>query len=255
MRRRLLIVSIFVALCLGITTYLYLEESPELKRDRHFKKGQEYIAQGKHPEALIMFKNALKADPTFAEANYQMGLVLLQKRDFQQALAKFGRTIDQKPEMTKARYQVGTLYTLSQDIAKANEQLARIKEQEQNSLQVRYLAATIALAEKDPDKAPKELQEALVQAKKGNSPDIARMYVEVGAMLAIKKDSRAAEMSYRKALEIEPGFLPPRVALTKPYVAAGNEAKAEEELTIATKAEAYDADAPEGRPDVEKETG
>ena len=59
MRRRLLIVSIFVALCLGITTYLYLEESPELKRDRHFKKGQEYIAQGKHPEALIMFKNAV----------------------------------------------------------------------------------------------------------------------------------------------------------------------------------------------------
>jgi len=184
-----------------------------------------------------MFKNALQVDPTFAEAHYQIGLVLLQKRDFQQALAEFGRAIDQKPEMTKARYQVGTLYALSQDIPKANEQLARIKEQEQNSLQVRYLAATIALAEKDPDKALKELQEALVQAKKENSHDIARLYVEAGAVQAIKKDLRAAEISYREALEIEPGFLPARVALTRLYVAAGNEAKAEEELTIATSAD------------------
>src|SRR4030095_718573 len=184
-----------------------------------------------------MFKNALQVDPTFAEAHYQIGLVLLQKRDFQQALAEFGRAIDQKPEMTKARYQVGTLYALSQDIPKANEQLARIKEQEQNSLQVRYLAATIALAEEDPDKALKELQEALVQAKKENSHDIARLYVEAGAVQAIKKDLRAAEISYRKALEIEPGFLPARVALTRLYVAAGNEAKAEEELTIATSAD------------------
>ena len=86
MRRRLLAVSIFVPLCLGITTYIYIGESPELERDRYFKKGEEYIAQGKFSEALIMFKNSLKADPTFAEAHYQIGLVLLQKRDFQQAL-------------------------------------------------------------------------------------------------------------------------------------------------------------------------
>jgi tetratricopeptide (TPR) repeat protein len=218
-RRKFIVVSIFIALCLGITTYIYVGESLELKRDRYFQKGQEYMAQGKLPEALIMFKNALKADPTFEEAHYQIGLVLLQKRDFQQALAEFGRAIDRKPEMTKARYQIGTLYALSQDIPKAKEQLAKIKEQEQNSLQVRYLAATIALAEKDPDRALKELQEALVQAKKENSHDIARLYVEVGAVQTIKKDLRAAEITYRKALEIEPGFLLARVALTKLYVA------------------------------------
>jgi tetratricopeptide (TPR) repeat protein len=237
MGRRLLIVSILVALCLGITTYIYLGESPEVKRDRYFQKGQEYIVQSKLSEALIMFKNALKVDPTFAEAHYQIGLVLLQKRDFQQALAEFGRAIDRKPEMTKARYQIGTLYALGQDIPRAKEQLAKMREQEQNSLQVRYLAATIAVAEKDPDRALKELQEALVQGKKENSHDIARMYVEVGAVQAIKKDLSAAEISYRKALEIESGFLAARVALTKLYVVAGNEAKAEEELTVATKAD------------------
>ena len=237
MRRRLLLVSILVALCLGITTYIYLGESPEVKRDRYFQKGQEYIVQGKLPEALIMFKNALKADPTFAEAHYQIGLVLVQKRDFQQAFAEFGRAIDRKPEMAKARYQMGKLSALSLDIPHAKEQLAKIREQEQNSLQVRYLAATIALAEKDPDRALRELQEALVQANQERSHDTARIYVEVGAVQAIKKDARAAELSFRKALEIEPGFLPARVALTRLYVAAGNEAKAEEELAIATKAD------------------
>ena len=111
------------------------------------------------------------------------------------------------------------------------------------------------MAEKDPDKALKELQEALVQAKKGNSPDIARMYVRLEPCWRLRKILGQRKCPTGRLLEIEPGFLPPRVALTKPYVAAGNEAKAEEELTIATKAEAYDADAPEGRPDVEKETG
>ena len=131
MRRRLLAVSIFVPLCLGITTYIYIGESPELERDRYFKKGEEYIAQGKFSEALIMFKNSLKL------------------------WEEFGRAIDRKPEMTKARYQIGTLYALSQNIPLAKAQLAEIGEQEPNSLQVRYLAATIALAEKDPDKALK----------------------------------------------------------------------------------------------------
>ena len=80
MGRRRLVVSVLIAICLGITTYFYTRESSELKRDRYFKRGQEYIAQGKLPEALIMFKNAVKADPTFADAHYQVGLVLLQKR-------------------------------------------------------------------------------------------------------------------------------------------------------------------------------
>jgi tetratricopeptide (TPR) repeat protein len=116
---------------LGITTYIYIGESPELERDRYFKKGEEYIAQGKFSEALIMFKNSLKL------------------------WEEFGRAIYRKPEMTKARYQIGTLYALSQNIPLAKAQLAEIGEQEPNSLQVRYLAATIALAEKDPGKALK----------------------------------------------------------------------------------------------------
>src|SRR4029453_12424319 len=213
MRRRLLAVSIFVPLCLGITTYIYIGESPELERDRYFKKGEEYIAQGKFSEALIMFKNSLKL------------------------WEELGGAIDRKPEMTKARYQIGTLYALSQNIPLAKAQLAEIGEQEPNSLQVRYLAATIALAEKDPDKALKELQEELVQAKKENGNVIAGVYVEAGAVQAIKKDLRAAEISYREALEIEPGFLPARVSLTRLYVAAGNEERTEEELTIATSAD------------------
>src|SRR5262245_53608258 len=96
-----------------------MKESPEIARDRYFKQDEKYMAQGKVPEGLIMFKNALKADPTFADAHYQIGIGFLRKRDFRQALAEFSRPVDRKPEMTKARYQMGMLYALGKDIPRA----------------------------------------------------------------------------------------------------------------------------------------
>jgi tetratricopeptide (TPR) repeat protein len=59
----------------------------------------------------------------------------------------------------------------------------------------------------------------------------------LGAVYEIKRDWKAAETAYRKALEVQPEFLRARVALTSLYLAMGNEDRAEDELIVATKAE------------------
>jgi tetratricopeptide (TPR) repeat protein len=237
MKRRIFIVSVFVAVCLATASYVWISESPEAARERFLKRGREYALQGKLPEAIIMFKNAVKADPTSAEARYETGLALLQKRDFRSAFAELRHAADLNPRLIGARYQLGILYTLSRDLPHAKEQLDQIREQDQSSREAKYLSATIALAEKDPDRALQDLRELLTRSEKQNSPDIAKMYVEIGSVYAIKKNWQAAETSYRKALAIEPTFLPARVALTGLYLATGQEEKAEEELVIATRAE------------------
>ena len=52
-----------------------------------------------------------------------------------------------------------------------------------------------------------------------------------------KKDFRAAESAFRKALEIDPKFHRARVALAQLYAATGKQDQAEQELLLATKAD------------------
>ena len=67
MKRRLIIVCALVAVGLAATFYFLSSGSTEVKRDRYLKEGREYFAQGKVNEAVIMFKNAIKADPASAD--------------------------------------------------------------------------------------------------------------------------------------------------------------------------------------------
>ena len=99
-------------------------------------------------------------------------------------------------------------------------------------LRFRQIAAKIALVEKDPDRAVTELEEALKK-----EPNRASLYVDIASIYAGKKDFKRAEEFYRKALEIDPKLIQARVALPRLYLAMGDQAKAEQELILATQAD------------------
>ncbi len=90
----------------GLATALYFQfgVAPEVKRESFLKKGRDYIQQSTVNEAIIEFKNPLKADPTSAEGHHELGLALLRKGDYRSALREFGRATDLKPDLIRARY-------------------------------------------------------------------------------------------------------------------------------------------------------
>ena len=242
MRRKLLIVSALIVVCSALAFYFFKVESPQQVRDRYFARGQQFVLEGKSPEAVIMFKNAIQIDPGFAEARQELGLALMQRRDFRQAFAELRRAVELKPTLIKARQQLGSLYVLERNIPLAKEQLAKIREQDPNALEGRFLAAALALVENDPDRALKEIREAVSRAEKDKNPNLGEIYIESGNIHLIKRDWGEAEMAYRKALEFNPKLLRAREGLAANYMAMGNQEKARQELIIATQTDPENED-------------
>jgi tetratricopeptide (TPR) repeat protein len=55
-------------------------------------------------EAIALYQQCVKADPSFFEGNYNLGLVLMQKGDFKQAVGACETTVMLKPTVGEARY-------------------------------------------------------------------------------------------------------------------------------------------------------
>src|SRR6185436_19591758 len=98
--------------------------------------------------------------------------------------------------------------------------------------EARYLAAQIAVAEKDPDRALQELQEAF-----NKEPGKGQIYIDIGQVHMSKRDFKAAEEAFRKALAIDSKLFRARIALAQLYIVTGEQDKAEQELLAATKAD------------------
>jgi Tfp pilus assembly protein PilF len=160
MRRVLISLALLLAVG-GATAYYKIGGSPEIRRERTLIKARDYMKQAKVNEAVIEYKNALKADPGSAELHYELALAVMRRGEYRPAYQELVRATDLKPDLVKARYQLAKLDLLSRDTKSAKENLQRIREQDENAQEGYYLAAQIALLEKRPNTAIKELEQAL----------------------------------------------------------------------------------------------
>ena len=218
-----------VLLAGGVLAYLRLGGTLEVRRDRHLNRGREYAKAGQINESIIEFRNALKSDMRSADARYELALALLRQGGYRPAYQELLKATDLKPDFLAAQYQLGTLFLLDRNLRGAKDQLEKIRRRNASSKEGHYLAAQIAVAEKRTESALKELEAAL-QAESQK----AAVFVNIGQIHMIRNDYRSAELSLRKALEVDPKFSPARIALARLYTATGNQKKAEQELIIAT---------------------
>ena len=187
-KRIFLIIGVLAGVGIAAAVYFRPVGSPEGNRDDYLKRGRDYINQAKVKEAVVEFKNAIKADPASAEGHYELGLALLELGDRGNALQEFKRASNLKPDMMQPRYQLANLYLLDQDVSRAKEQLDEIQQHDPDSVEVRQIAAKIAVAEKNPDRAVTELEEALKK-----EPNRAILYVDIASIYAGKKEFKRAE--------------------------------------------------------------
>ena len=154
MKRSVVLVGLIVALLGGGTfAYYRLFGSPEMNRDRSLAKARAYLKESKVNEAIIEFRNAVKADPRSAGARFEFGMALLKRGDIRGAYQELNRAVDLKPDFAKARYELAKILLLGRKLKEAKEHLANLREQDRNAYETRYLAANIAMAEGEPNKA------------------------------------------------------------------------------------------------------
>src|ERR1700674_5938099 len=83
---------------------------PQKGKVKYLESGKRYVKQGKYQEASIQFRNAIKLDPRFAEAYYQLAQAELLLKQWGGALAAFQQTIDLDSRRLDAHIDIGQLY-------------------------------------------------------------------------------------------------------------------------------------------------
>src|SRR5271169_3791420 len=96
---------------------------PNVRKQKYFQSGQRYFEKGKYPEAAIQFVNAIKIDPTYAEAHHQLAETCLQLQKMQCASQELARSVELQPDNYQARIDLANLLILGHDFQQAQEQM------------------------------------------------------------------------------------------------------------------------------------
>ena len=109
---------VLVAL-LGLTA---CSRDPQRDKQKYLNSGIRYLQKQKYQEAVLQFQNALKIDPRYVDAFYQLAQARLATRDYRDAYAALQQAISLAPQRVDVRLSLGQLYRDGGQYDKAQEQ-------------------------------------------------------------------------------------------------------------------------------------
>src|ERR1700735_2899196 len=80
---------------------------PQKAKAKYLASGQSYMKDGKYGDAVIEFRNALRLDPRFVDAYYQLAQADLAQNDWNAAYTSLEKAIDLDPRRLDARLALG----------------------------------------------------------------------------------------------------------------------------------------------------
>lgn len=226
----LLVVSLLFCSC---------SRDPNVRKQKYFQTGQRYFEKGKYREAAIEFVNAIKIDPSYAEAHHQLAETYLKLQKGQGAYQELARTVELQPENYQARIELANLLILGHDFPLAQEQTDLLLEKRPNDPLVHSLVSSLLAGQGNLSGAIEELQKAIAL-------DSGRwgLYLEL-AMLQIRTNQPdAAEASFKKVIEVNPAATQAHLLLGTFYQSRSRFSEAEQQFHIAIE---MDPKSPEAR--------
>src|SRR5580700_10836417 len=95
---------------------------PNVRKVKYLNSGKAYAAQGKEKEAIIQFSNAIKIDPRYAAARFELAKAYMQTGSGMGAFNELRRVVDLDPNNVEARLNLGQIYLAGRQYPKATEQ-------------------------------------------------------------------------------------------------------------------------------------
>jgi TonB family protein len=168
---------------------------------RHNASGLSKVKVGDMDGAIAEYSEAIRLDPTFAEAFNNRGLAEARKGDLDAALRDYSQAISLNPRYAAAFYNRGLAYRRKQDFDQAIEDYSRALAINPTSSDA-YDDRGLAKVDKgDFDGAIADLTTALTLA-----PKSARAYNNRGWAQFNKKDFDAAVADYDQAVTLDPKY-------------------------------------------------
>lgn len=207
-------------------------KDPAVARQEYFESGNALMAEKKYADAIIQYRNALKADAKFGEARLKLAEAYVETGDQRRAFQEYIRAADLLPGSADAQLKAGSIYLVAGQYNDAKARAEKALLADPKSLEAQILLGNATAGLKDIDGALKEMEEAVALA-----PGDSRGYTALGAVQLAKGQSADAEKTFRKAVEVQPTSVPARLGLANYLWAANRRPEALAELEAAVKVE------------------
>lgn len=163
-------------------------------------KGKWFLGEGNIQEAERTADEALKAAPRSPDVHDLLGAVHRVRGDLDDAIKEYTEVVANQPRDIGARVQLAQLYLMTKRSKQAFDVSNQALQIQPSSGDARFTLVRALLDLGQTDKALAEIQPLTVVAK--NSAEV---QVLLGQIQTARKDMSAAQKSFERALEIDPG--------------------------------------------------
>ena len=234
MPRRFVILIVATALSVAAAC----SRDPQVAKRRYFDSGTKYAKELKYKEAIVEFRNAVKVDPKFGEARYQLGEAYARTGALSDAYREYVRAADLMPANVDAQVKAGSVLLLAGKFEDAKARADKALALNASSVDGQILRANALAHLKDIDAAVKEIESAIQL-----DPQRANSYESLGALQLVKGDKQAAEAAFNHAVELAPRSVPARLAQANYYWSIDRRDSAETSLKAALQIDTNDVSA------------
>lgn len=134
------ILNIFILFITCITVQNLCFASQNTEAILQYNRGIDYYKVGQYDDSIIAFRNAIKADPNYIDAYYNLGSVLEYLQQYDAALTVFKQIIVRKPDDYESVYKAAWLSHKLGENQKAKTYLALIPAYSTQAKNAQYLA-------------------------------------------------------------------------------------------------------------------
>ncbi len=218
---RLSPVRIFLA-CMLVSLLSSCTNTPDELVAKHGKRGDEYVQENKFKEAVIEYKNAVKAGPNNALLHWKLAKAALEIKDFRTAFSELQKTVELEPNHYEAMGKLGELYLASGKTEEATKIADNIVKSRPQDPQGFVLQAGISVRAGKVDDAIVKLKHAA-----GLDPKNVRSILTIGNLYMLKRDRNSARQWYDKGLSIAPDSVEVHIARGNFLFASGDRVEGE----------------------------
>jgi tetratricopeptide (TPR) repeat protein len=231
--------SFWLNVVLGLTLLAgACSKDPQAAMERHLAAGDKYQADGKLPEAIIEYRNAVQQQPNAGTARQKLADAYLKAREPAKALPELVRAADLLPDDVDLQVKAGSLLLMAGRFDDARGRADKALARDPKHVPSHVLLANALAGLKDMDAAVAQVEEAI-----SLSPERGATYSQLGVLELSRGKAEAAERAFVKATELDPKSLSAQMALANFFWVTGRAVEAEAALKKAIEISPEDASA------------
>jgi len=190
----------------------------------HYADGNRFRQERRPAEAVIAYRSALQREPNRADAQLALAETLLEMGDGARGLNELIKASELLPERADLQVRIGSMLLLGRHFDDARARADRALAKAPTNVDALLLRANALAGLSNVDAAIEQVEAAIALEPK------AGFYANLGTLQQAAGESSQAETSFRRAVELDPQAVMPRLALANFLWAAARLDMAEAEL-------------------------